>query len=48
MYVVPNTKKEVGIFLFAFLILEGSKTKSVGGRINAILRKHGIKPCNKF
>jgi hypothetical protein len=30
----------------SFLILEGKKTKSVGGRIGAILRKHGIKTCN--
>jgi hypothetical protein len=29
-----------------FLILEGKKTKSVGGRIWAILKDHGVAPCD--
>ena len=32
----------------SFLILEGKKTKSMGEKIRAILRKHGIKPCDNF
>src|SRR5262249_33793016 len=29
----------------SFLILEGNKTKPIGGRIWSILKSHGVKPC---
>jgi hypothetical protein len=31
----------------SFLILEGKNTKSVAGRIGNILRRHGVKECDK-